>query len=423
MKSKELYENILKEKLSKKSSIDVIHVNDNGSRFYGGRFSEDLVKMGQFYDAIAGFNYTTMTSQMFIDFFEKIELRQETVIILDNVINAKMFDAIQNIKVNAYKKAIGSNKISDKDTETHDKIRQMEVRVVYLLDELVWEGIAGRSHSVYECRLVEDLMRVSDTIVVPNVELQTALLDIGLVDDDHRDSVIILPITVSSTIYPVNANVFARTYSTKIEKPSVLIKGAVLSKNLCEFIVAKHKKYNITISSVAQLPDDVMLLLSNGNVKHIMHYTAPAVNGKNVMRTFTDERDGKYDFVIYSSSDMLYDLAIGDADAVFSIASGSCVFACVKDGWFEKDSHICCKTGTSFTPGASYNKIDDMLGKYSVTVNWNELYRTQRGFIENKISDKPAALARLFAVIVGKDMVEKRFTETEGTSSDAEGTK
>lgn len=418
MKSIELYEQILKEKSSVKSRIDIIHVNDFNSRFYGGRFSEDLVKLGQFYDVIATFNYMSMSSEMFIEMFSQIDPRNETVVILDNIKDARVFDIIQKLKLNAYKKIIGDNSIDDNDVDTHNKIRMLQFRAIYLLDEFVWEGIAGRSKSIYDCRVIEDLMNVSDTIVVPNGDMCTALLDIGFVQENRKNDVIVMPITVSSTVYPVNSNVFARTHGTVIEKPSILIKGAELSKNLCEFIIKKHNKYKITISTICQLPDELMLLVNAGTVRHITHYTSPTVNGKNIIRTFTDERDMKFDFVIYSSSEMMYDLAMGDADAIFSVAAGSCVLACVKKDWFEKDSHVCCSTGTAFYTSTSYNKIDDIVHDYSVTVKWNELYRKQRGYIENKISDKPVSLGRLFAVIIGKDMAEKRFAGDENESTE-----
>lgn len=413
MKSSELYAKNLKEKLGLKSNIDVIHVNDAQSRFYGGRFTEDIGKLVGLYESLATFNYSTMTSSTFIDIYSKLELRRETVVILDNVKNPFLFDVICDLRVRSFNKEVDADKLDDQDAETNEKIRKLNFRTIYILDEFVWEGVAGRSKSIYDCKLIEDLMSVSDTIIVPNVELQSALVELGLVSDEHKGDVIIMPITVSSTVYPVNRKVTARTYSSKIDKPSVLIKGVQLTKNLCEFIVAKHKKYNITISTICQLPDDVMVLLNSGDVKHIIHYTSPAVNGKNIVHTFTDERDAMYDFVIYSSSDMLYDLAAVDSDALFSVASGSCVFACVKDAEFEKNTHICCATNTDFAKASTYNKIDDMLSKYSVAVNWNELYNRQRAYIEDKISDKPVALGRLFAVLIGKDVAEKRFSGKE----------
>ena len=59
-----------------------------------------------------------------------------------------------------------------------------------------------------------------------------------------------------------------------------------------------------------------------------------------------------------------------------------------------------------------------MISHACVTVEWNKLYNEQRGAIEGKISDKAVAMARLFAVLIGKDMVKKRFSaESNGADN------
>ena len=42
----------------------------------------------------------------------------------------------------------------------------------------------------------------------------------------------------------------------------------------------------------------------------------------------------------------------------------------------------------------------------------------QRGTIEVKISDKAVSMARIFAVLVGKDMVKKRFSVGDENGTD-----
>ena len=410
MKATDLCEKIIAEKIKIKAEIDVIHVNDGDSRFFGGRFNEDFSRICPFYDALCKFNYISLSSSMFIDIYSKLVTTRETVVVLDNIKNTEVFDIVQKMKLGSFNNTIGSEKIDGNDLSGNDSIRKINLRVIYILDELIWEGIGGRSKSIYECYSVEDLLLLADTIVVPSVELKFALKDVGFVNEDQYSNVVVVPFTVPCNIYPVYTQIKARAVGSVLDKPKILVKGAILSKNICDFVIAKHKKYKFTLCTGSELPDELMMLLANGDVRHIVHYTSPNVGAKNIAHTYLDERDGQYDFVIYSSDSLYYDLASGDADPMLSVASGACVLACLSPKWFTESTHMCCATKTDFSPQTTYNAIDDMVKKYCVTVNWNELYNSQRNCIEGKISDKAVALARLFAVLIGKDMIKKRFS-------------
>lgn len=429
MKATELYEKLIEDKVKVKANVDIIHVNDGDSRLFGGRFNDDFANLCPFYDTLCTFNHVTMTSAMFINMYSKLAVTKETVVILDNIKNPAVFDVVQKMKFSSFQNTVGdtvldtaynkgdSEQVSAEKEEKNDAIRKINFRVIYILDELVWDGVGGRGKNLFEVRVVEDLLQMADTIIVPTSELRHALVDIGFVPESRKNDITILPFTVSPRIYQVYAVNQARTYSTTLSKPKVLVKGAVIPQNVAEFIVAKHKKYNFTICSGSELPEDLMLLLANGDVRHIMHYTSPSVSAKNITHTYLDERDGRYDFVIHCSNTLNYDLASGDIDPMLSVACGSIAFACVRKDWFTPETHICEKTGTAFNPQTTYNQIDNMISHACVTVEWNKLYNEQRGAIEGKISDKAVAMARLFAVLIGKEMVKKRFSAENGTEN------
>ena len=429
MKATELYEKLIEDKVKVKAAVDIIHVNDGDSRLFGGRFNEDFAHLCPFYDTLCTFNHITMTSSMFIDLYSKLAINKETVVILDNIKNPAVFEVVQKMKFSSFQNTVGdtvldtaydkndTEKVSAEKEAKNDAIRKVNFRVIYILDELVWDGVGGRGKTIFEARVIEDLLQMADTIIVPTSELKHALIDIGFVPETRANDVTILPFTVSPQTYQVYAVNQARTYSATLSKPKILVKGAVLPQNVIEFIVAKHKKYNFTICSGSEFPEDLMLLLANGDVRHIVHYTAPNVNFKNITNTYLDERDGRYDFVIHCSNTLNYDLASGDIDPMLSVACGSIAFACVRKDWFKPETHLCVKTGTSFTPQATYNQIDNMISHACVTVEWNKLYNEQRGAIEGKISDKAVAMARLFAVLIGTEMVKKRFSAENGNEN------
>lgn len=422
MKATELYDKLIEEKVKVKAEVDIIHVNDGDSRLFGGRFNEDFAHLCPFYDTLCTFNHISMTSGMFINLYSKLAITKETVVILDNIKNPAVFEVLQKMKFSSFQNTVGdtvldtaynkddSEKVSLEKELKNDRIRKINFRIIYLLDELVWDGVGGRGKSIYEARVVEDLLQVADTIIVPTAELRHALIDIGFVSEDRKNDVTILPFTISPQMFQVYAVNQARTYSSTISKPKILVKGAVIPNNVCEFIVAKHKKYNFTICTGSELPNELMLLLANGDVRHIVHYSSPSVNYKNITNTYLDERDGRYDFVIHCSNTLNYDLASGDIDPMISVACGSIAYACVRKDWFTPETHLCEKTGTTFTPQATYNQIDNMISHECISANWNKLYTEQRNSIEAKISDKAVSMARLFAVLIGKDMVKKRFS-------------
>lgn len=435
MKATELYEKLIEDKVKVKAEVDIIHVNDGDSRLFGGRFNEDFAHLCPFYDTLCTFNHISMTSQMFINLYSKLAITKETVVILDNIKNPAVFDVLQKMKFSSFQNTVGdtvldtaynkgdSEQVSAEKEAKNDAIRKINFRIIYLLDELVWDGVGGRGKSIYEARVVEDLLQVADTIIVPTAELRHALIDIGFVAEDRKNDITILPFTISPQMYQVYAVNQARTYSSVISKPKILVKGAIIPDNVCEFIVAKHKKYNFTLCTGSELPDNLMLLLANGDVRHIVHYTSPSVNFKNITNTYLDERDGRYDFVIHCNNSLNYDLASGDIDPMLSVACGSIAFACVRKDWFTPETHLCEKTGTAFTPQTTYNQIDNMISHECVSVNWNKLYTEQRNSIEGKISDKAVSMARLFAVLIGKDMVKRRFSaESNGAENGNVGT-
>lgn len=430
MKATELYNKLIEDKVKVKAEVDIIHVNDGDSRLFGGRFNEDFAHLCPFYDALCTFNHISMTSAMFINLYSKLAITKETVVVLDNIKNPAVFEVLQKMKFSSFQNTVGdtvldtaynkadSEQVSIEKEMQNDRIRKVNFRIIYLLDELVWDGVGGRGKSIYEARVVEDLLQMADTIIVPTSELRHALIDIGFVSEDRKNDVTVLPFTIPPQIFQVYAVNQARTYSTVISKPKILVKGAVIPNNVCEFIVAKHKKYDFTICTGAELPNDLMLLLANGDVRHIVHYSSQSVNYKNITNTYLDERDGRYDFVIHCSNTLNYDLASGDIDPMVSVACGSIAYACVRKDWFTPETHLCVKTGTSFTPQATYNQIDNMISHACVSVEWNKLYTEQRNSIEVKISDKAVSMARLFAVLIGKDMVKKRFSaESNGAEN------
>lgn len=195
MKATELYEKLIEDKVKVKANVDIIHVNDGDSRLFGGRFNEDIAHLCPFYDTLCTFNHITMTSAMFIDLYSKLAVTKETVVILDNIKNPAVFEVVQKMKFSSFQNTVGdtvldtaynkgdSEKVSAEKEAKNDAIRKLNFRVIYILDELVWDGVGGRGKNLFEVRVVEDLLQMADTIIVPTSELRHALVDIGFVSE------------------------------------------------------------------------------------------------------------------------------------------------------------------------------------------------------------------------------------------------
>ena len=118
-----------------------------------------------------------------------------------------------------------------------NEYRAMTLRVVYALDEFVWEAPAGRQRTIVDAMTVQETMQMADEVIVPNSELAGAIKDLGLVSE-YTD-VLVIPTFMNEYFYPINriTNRMA-SLSTMINKPKILVKGTCIPKNVQNFIIS-----------------------------------------------------------------------------------------------------------------------------------------------------------------------------------------
>lgn len=420
--------------LETKREFNVLYVTDETSRLSCVRGYGAMQQFKQFYSTIAEVNLTTMDSKTFCR--TNPDLSTYSVVWVDNVISRKFNDTMMASMRAAFDRvAPGWKEEADKlsgDAEAYGKFmdaanefRSLTLRVVYSLDEFVWDAPAARNRTIVEAKMVADCLDYADTVVVPNNELRTALVQLQLVSEDK--DVVIIPSFVSSQFYPTH-KVFLKSKGgfTAIRRPKVLVKGTDIPQNVQNLIIHGTDEYDFTISTVADLDPRLMELLRPRSkkegplVRHVMHWANPYVTAKNASETMAMERDAGFDFVILTEpvnvGEDIYNITIADTDAILAISSGSVVFAQIADAEFEPGVHICNECGSDFVFGADTKATDlrAMLEKWRITVNWDEAYTKQRTLMEHRLVSDPKVLAGYFHSMLGRRVstaLKSRFDE------------
>lgn len=427
----------IKEILETKREFNVLYVTDDNSRLSCVRGYNAMQQFKNFYRTIANVTMTTMDSQTFCR--TSPDLSKYSVVWVDNVISRQFNDAMMDLMRKAFDGiAPGWRAEADKlkdDQEAYDKFmdsaneyRSLSLRVVYSLDEFVWDAPAGRNKTIVEAKMVADCLDYSDTVVVPNNEMRTALIQLGLVAEDK--DVVIIPTFVSGQFYPTH-KVFLRSASssTVIRRPKILVKGTEIPKNVQNFIIHGTDEYDFTISTVSELDPRLMeLLRPRGKkdgpvVRHVMHWANPYVTASNMGETMAMERDAGFDFVILTEpenvEDDIYNITDTDTDALLAVSAGSVVFAQVADAGFGPGIHMCNEAGKDFVFGkdTKTKELQALIEKWRITVNWDEAYTKQRTLLEHRLVSDPQVLAGYFHAMLGKRVSTELKTKFDAATA------
>lgn len=421
------------ELLETKRTFHVLYVSDGDSRLSCVRGYTAMQQFKQFYSRITNVSVTSMDSATFCD--ARPDLSGYNVLWIDNVVSRRFNDAVMD-GVGKVFDALepgwrkGAEALEGAAREEYmaeaNEYRAMTLRVIYSLDEFVWDAPAARNRTIVDALTVEDAMSIADTVIVPNNEMVTALKQLKLVAEGKE--VLVIPTFVSTQFYPTH-KMFERSNLgvSSIRKPNILVKGTEIPKNVQDFIIHGTDSYKFTVCTVGELDERLMNLMRprmNGNkkeppvVRNIMHWANPYVNASNMAETMAMERDAGFDFVILTEpvdiADDIYNITVTDTDALLAVASGSVVFAGIADAGFDKGIHLCneCGEGFVFGSGTPVSGIRNMVERWRICVNWDAAYKAQRNLMEKRLVSSPNVLAGFFHAMLGKKVstaMKERF--------------
>jgi len=394
-----------------KLSFNVLLISDEDSRLsiLRGYNAFSYVKKA-FSSLGVSINITSMGSADFCR--NDPDITKFDVVWIDNVENAKMTFNIAD-KLDDYASSLVGTNVFELDEENQAlarKLRSLHLRVIYALDEFVWNAPAGRQKKLGECLLIEDALYMSDIIVVPTRELQQLLFDCHLVDSDK--DVVSIPSFVSDWFYPVH-KIFNRSsnYSTSIRTPKILVKGVILPKNVQEFIVQNYKEYSITICSVVDLRKDIYKLIQEGKVSVLQHWASPFLKKENLLETMAYERDYGFDFVINTVppdiSEDPYEIANLDTDCIIAVAEGAVAIAGVKDAKFSPESHICVACGLVYGSEDPASNIRALVERYRRSIDWDTAYQKQRLLLNQRLVSSQSVVGGYFHAMLGRTLSNK----------------
>ena len=112
------------------------------------------------------------------------------------------------------------------------------IRIIYAIDEFVWEGPVGRAHDINTVKIMESFMEIADVVVVPTATLKEAIQR-WFVSDPMKQFAVI-PTVANLEFFPLLKNFVRGNRSATqqiLAKPKVLVKGITIPKNVQEFIV------------------------------------------------------------------------------------------------------------------------------------------------------------------------------------------
>jgi len=419
----------------KKPTFKVLYIGDGDTRLSPFRGETMIRTFTTFYERQANIEYHTASSIM-LGKLTLEDLRNFNILWVDNISDFKaaknladIQDALMETLEPGWKQKLADLKDNkeevDKYIEELDRKRSSKLRIVYCIDEFVWEGAVGRSRDVQTVQLIETFMGISDSIVVPTPELKEAMEYYKFVPE--RKDVYVIPSSVSIDFFPLFKN-FTRKGKAEVsqlrEKPKVLIKGLAIPKNVEEFILDNYKKMDITICSVDEVNEHIMGLMQRKKLTHIYHWANPYVNKSNIVATYAIERDAGFDVVIHTKPDNLqgdmYEISTGDEDILFSISYGAVPICGIEHLGYEEDSkHLGLASGKVFGKDTPAKKITKMVESLQTPVIFNEAFGKCRQQVENRLSTSPFITARYFTVMLGKELAKARSMISKEKSEEA----
>ena len=406
----------------KKLEFHILLVSDGNSRLSTLRGAAALEYFKNVYRTLADVTLTTMTSNGYLR--EQPDLHKYNVLWMDNVNNPRFIHTVSE-QLAAYENEICGGEMEipekadeealEKESEQRRIMRNLNLRVIYALDEFVWDAPAGRQVNMFTVRMVEDAMIVADEIVVPTADMMYTIKQVGLVPPEK--DVVVINTFVNDIMYPLH-RVFERSshYATAIRRPKILIKGTQIPTNVQQFILLNNvtKDYKITISSVGELSKDIYKKMqrpadgSEPEITTIQHWASPVVDYNNFSANMAVERDVGFDFVITTVSKDLdnspYELSNADTDNILAVAEGAVTIAGVKGTSFTANNHICVASGLTFSNEDRPEAIKALIEKWRICVNWDEAYKTQRELLNKKTIGSEQIIGGYFHAMLGRTL-------------------
>lgn len=412
--------------IKSKNTFDILYVTDENSRLATTRGQAALDEFRHFYATLANVSLVTMDSRRFAKI--RPDLGDYNIVWVDNVFNRDFNQILQASLGELLDKLVPdwSKEYETVDTDEakddfYGKLlayRALHCRVIYALDEFVWDAPAGRQKNIITVKTAEDAMQIADEVVVPNKELADAIREFGLVSEDK--DVVAIPTFMSDSFFPVNRDFHkSSSYATSIKTPRVLVKGTVIPKNVQEFIIDNVtntkkdlKKFKFAISSVGELDERLMRLIAEKKVENLVHWANPYLTNKNMLKTQSLERDGSFDFVLLTvpenAESDVYNITNVDTDALMAIASGAVAIAGVDELEYGKGMHICVDTKLTFGLSTSVRRLQEMLTQWSICTNWDTAYDSQHKILNTRLVTSPSVLGGYFNAMLGRTLSEAR---------------
>jgi hypothetical protein len=435
----------LRELASKRPVFNILYITDGNSRLRPFRGETALRNFAEFYTKQADITYMTAPSSKLAKMTME-DLKGINILWVDNATDylaAKKLSEIHpeflgEIDPN-WKETIATLEAEDKDkafayVKQLSVKRENKIRIVYALDEFIWEGPVGRSHDIQTMQIMETFMNIADIIVVPTVELKDMIRHLSdqarsknirpLVLDVDKP-IAVIPTAMNAEFSPVYKN-FTRDNKNMtmltMEKPKVLVKGVSIPANVEEFIMENYRKMEITLSSVDEVNEHILGLMQRGKIKHIYHWANPYVNKSNIFPTYAIERDFGYDFVIHTLPDSLdgnaYEITTGEEDILFSTSYGAlsiCGIEHLIPDYVSDDdrkemqaSMLGFRAGLTFGKDTPAKKIRAMIESHKIPARWNEAYNKYRPYVEGRLITSPNIIQGYFVIMLGRDLAMAR---------------
>lgn len=418
----------LREKASKKPIFNILHVTNEDSRLSVFRGRTALKTFVDFYERQAEMAYMTATSSM-LSKMTIDELCRYNILWIDNVSD---MNAINNLSKIHYEllsrtepdwkeKVVGLGEDGMQYLrDLNEKRANNTIRIIYAIDEFVWEGPVGRAHDINTVKIMESFMEIADVVVVPTATLKEAIQR-WFVSDPMKQFAVI-PTVANLEFFPLLKNFVRGNRSATqqiLAKPKVLVKGTTIPKNVQEFIAYNCSKIDITICSVGELDQHIIGLINTKKVGQIYHWANPHVNRRTMTMTYALERDGSYDFVIHCKPDNvlgdLYEITSDVDDIILTIASGAIPITGLEHIGYDK-THL-AYAGIVFDKDTTAKKLRSIIDDYSLPVRWNEAFTKARNALEHLLITSPQILKLYFMIMCGKDLtLARREIAKEGAA-------
>lgn len=410
----------MRKKAEEKPTFNILFVGEGESRLSLFRGESMIRTFASFYSKFANISYMTTTPAK-LNAFPRESLLDVNILWLDNCMDARLVTNIATVQSQIldavspdWRKELNALKEESEDKAVEfikvlKAKRASTLRVIYALDEFIWEAPVGRSVSLQGVKLVESYFSVADSVVLPNSDLKDAIEHFGYCPAET--DFVVIPTAVTHEFFPLYKDMnrtLVLNATANTVKPKVLVKGVTLSKNVMEFITSSYKDYDITVSSVGELSEAVMGLIGRKKIKHIHHWANPQVNKTNFTHGYALERDMGFDFLVYSFpddlNDKMYELTMGDEDVLFAVASGALPICGSNDVGYE-GNHLYNSSGVTF---GSKNSGKDISEKIRILFNnhlkFNEALNRSRAVVENRIATSPNIIGGYFAAMIGREL-------------------